>query len=276
MPRLPRIDPWQSSRQPGRGKTWAVAVAIGVIFLAGLWLWLLGQKSAVSTDPVTLCRTDHPPSEIVVFLLDLSDEFTEAQRIDVLNRVRRIQSGVGKFGLVQTYAVTGTVGIGTALFEMCNPGSGSDLNTLYQNPGLAKKKWEKFSTDLDAHLRTLMSSRGAAASPIMEAVQASALRTFNQPQFADVPKRLVVVSDLLQYVPGRVNQYEVLLPFDQFAGMSYFSEVRADLEDIEVTLLYLVRPRSPQPWPAHRLFWEAYFRAQGAEVDRIEPIFGGR
>ena len=42
-----------------------------------------------------------------------------------------------------------------------------------------------------------------------------------------------------------------------------------------MTLLYLVRTGSLQPWPKHREFWQDYLMAQGAVVDQVEPVFGG-
>jgi hypothetical protein len=121
-----------------------------------------------------------------------------------------------------------------------------------------------------------MAASEAPESPIMEAIQATALRTFNLLKHQSLRKRLFVVSDLLQHVPGRLNHYVSIPDFDAFRKAPYFAEVQADLQSVEVTLLYLVRPTAPQPWPAHRRFWEQYFQVQGATVDRLEPVFGGQ
>jgi hypothetical protein len=75
-------------------------------------------------------------------------------------------------------------------------------------------------------------------------------------------------------VPGKLSHYEGIMPFEQFRYLPYFAEVRADLRDVSVSVLYLVRPRSPQKWPDHYRFWEQYFLAQGSAVESIEPIYG--
>ncbi len=262
---------------PERGRMAAVGLAILVIGTVGVWLWVLGRQNFVPTDPNTLCPIDRAPSEVLVLLLDMSDEFTEPQRLKISNDLSRLQSDVQRFGLIDVYAIDGAgERVLRPVLQLCNPGNGEDLNRLYQNPDLAKKRWDDFSQRLNSELGRLMAGSGSPTSPIMEAIQATALRTFNMPGYQDLQKRLVVVSDLLQHVPGRLSHYESIPAFDTFKNTPYFTEVRADLTGVNVTVLYLVRTRAPQPWPAHRLFWEQYSQAQGATIDRIEPVFGDK
>jgi hypothetical protein len=269
------LRPRESS--PELGRMVAVGLAILAVITVGVWLWKKGEQSRFATDPNTLCPIDRAPSEVLVLLLDMSDEFSEPQRLKITNDLSMLQSGIQRFGLIDVYAIDGAGGrVIRPVLQLCNPGKGDDLNALYQNPGLAKKRWEEFSERLNSELARLMSASGAPTSPIMEAIQATALRTFNLPRNKGLQKRLFVVSDLLQHVPGRLSHYESIPAFDTFKKTPYFTEIRADLTEVNVTILYLVRTRAPQPWPAHRLFWEQYFQAQGATVDRIEPIFGGK
>jgi hypothetical protein len=53
---------------------------------------------------------------------------------------------------------------------------------------------------------------------IFEAVQATALRTFGRPEYDGWTKRLVIVSDLLQNLPGRLNMYQRVPSFGGSAG----------------------------------------------------------
>ena len=121
-----------------------------------------------------------------------------------------------------------------------------------------------------------MKTPESETSAIFEAVQATALRTFNRAEYDGVTKRLILVSDLMQNVPGKLSQYQGIVPFDEFRKSPYFGAVRADLKGVAVTVLYLVRPGSPQKWPEHPKFWEQYFSTQGAVVDRIQPIYGAK
>jgi len=251
-----------------------ILVSLLAVFLV---FYIKGQEEVVHTDPITLCPTDRPPSEVVVLLLDMSDVFSEPQRLKIRNEFDRLKGSMSRFSLIEAYVVDRLEQrVTKPVVHLCNPGTGSDLNRIYQNPDLARKKWDGFVRQLDAELQRLMDTPESPTSAIFEAVQASALRTFNRPDYDGLPKRLVIVSDLLQNVPGKLSQYEGIVPFQQFQHSAYFSEIRADLTGVAVTLLYLVRPRAPQKWPDHYLFWEEYFRAQGATVERLEPVHGAQ
>jgi hypothetical protein len=113
-------------------------------------------------------------------------------------------------------------------------------------------------------------------SPIFEAIQATALRTFGKPDYDGLTKRLVIVSDLLQNVPGELSMYDGVPSFAAFEKISYYSRVRSDLNGVSVLLYYLARPTVKQQDSNHLAFWRDYFQAQGAEVESVEKIFGDR
>lgn len=261
-----------------QASVWTVvglATALVLLLAIGIWLYFKGRSELVRADPETLCPTDGVPAEIVVLLLDMSDEFSERQRLMIHNELSRLLRGVRRFGLVQAYAVDRVEGhVPEPAIHLCNPGTGEELSRLYQNPNLARRRWEDFMVRLDAELQRLMELPASAKSAIFEAVQATALRTFNRPVYDGVPKRLVIVSDLLQNVPGKLSMYQGIPRFEDFKESEYFSEVRTALDGVSVTLLYLVRPYARQPWPRHIQFFEEYFRVQGATIDRVEPIYG--
>lgn len=268
-------------RRPRRGGTgWKIAglaLVLTSLLALGVFVYVKGQQALVRTDVATLCRIDDPPSEVTVLLLDMSEEFTEAQRLKVENEIDRIKASMARFGLIEAYVVDRLEQrVTKPVFQLCNPGTGADLNRLYQNPELARNKWDAFSRLLNQEVQRLMRMAPSPTSAIFEAVQATALRTFNRSTYAGVPKRLVIVSDLLQHVPGKLSQYQGTPSFREFQRTPYFAEVRADLSGIAVTVLYLVRPHAPQQWPEHYQFWEQYFLAQGATVDRLDPVYGAQ
>jgi hypothetical protein len=254
-----------------------LVVAILVLGGGGLYLWWRARTNYTEMDKETLCSVNAPPREIVSLILDVSDEFSESQQLAVINALTALQQTVPQFGRVDVYSVGRSPSqVIKPVLSICNPGDGATANELYENPQQVRKRWLEFSGRLRNEIVTLTASSGAPISPIMEAVQAAALRTFNDVNVAKVPRRLVVVSDLLQHVPGKFSQYDSVATFAEFKSSPYFSQVRADLSNVGVILLYLVRNGAPQKWPNHRVFWEEYFAAQGAHVDRLEPIFGDR
>src|SRR6266446_3289652 len=159
------------------------------LILAGLMgaavaLYVKAQGELVRIDPKTLCRTDRPPAEVVVLLLDMSDEVSDPQRLKIRNEFDRLKASIVRFGLIEAYVVDRLEQrVTTPEVHLCNPGSGADLNKLYQNPDLARKKWEGFVKQLDEELVRLMKTPPSQTSAIFEAVQATALRTFNQQRY---------------------------------------------------------------------------------------------
>ena len=213
-----------------------IAVVAAIVVVGGLMIGFdkLSRDSRVPTAADTLCRVEQPPTEVLVLLLDMSDKFTEAQRLKVEHALNRLQSEVPRFGLIEVYAVDGSVDtLIRPVLSLCNPGRGDELNRLYQNPDLARKKWEGFTRSLTTETMRLLSTTGASSSPIMEAIQATGLRTFNQPRYEGLQKRLVVVSDLLQHVPGRMSHYRNIPSFDEFKQTPYFTEVRGGLASLK-------------------------------------------
>ncbi len=252
------------------------AAAVLVILIVGYsMLFLKGQANLVKTDPDTLCPINHPLSEIVVVLLDMSDEFSEPQKLRIQNDIEQIKNGLGQYGLIEVYAVDRLEKrVTEPVVHLCNPGTGAEMSRIYENPDLARMKWEGFVKKLYLELDRLMSRPPSQTSAIFEAVQATALRTFNRPEYDGLPKRLLIVSDFLQNVPGKMSHYEGIPTFEEFKKSAYFSDIRADLTGVDVTLLYLVRPKTPQKWPEHRNFWERYFLYQNASVELIDPVYG--
>jgi hypothetical protein len=248
-----------------------------ILIGGGAALALKSSSAAVPIDSTSLCPSKQPPSEIAVLLLDVSDRFSEPQRLQLQNQLARFRDSIPRFGLIEMYTVDRlSRRVTEPVVHLCNPGTGDDLNKLYQNPELARKKWKGFTSKLDADLDRQIAMPPMKTSPIFEAIQATALRTFGRPEYDGLPKRLVIVSDLLQNVPGSLTMYEGVPSFESFAKTPYYSRVRSDLSGVSVLLYYLARPSVKQQDQNHLAFWRDYLQAQGAEVEGVEKIFGDR
>jgi hypothetical protein len=254
----------------------AGAVAL-ILIVGGATLALKGRAGTVPTDPATLCPTKRPPSQIAVLLLDVSSRYSEPQRLQIQNELSRLRDSIPRLALVEVYTVD-KLGrrVTTPIDHLCNPGTGAELNQIYQNPHLARKKWEGFATKLRADIDGEIKSRPHATSPIFEAIQSTALRTFGRPEYDKLPKHLVIVSDLLQHVPGGLSMYKDVPPFDKFKNTDYFARVRSNLKDVSVLVYYLVRPGVKEQDPKHLEFWGQYFRFQGAEMEPVKKVFGDK
>jgi hypothetical protein len=266
----------------GDGPSWwrVTGAALALIALVGLgvWAWLISRKSRVLADETTLCPTDRPVTEVDVMLLDLSDKLTDIQRLQITNELERVREKLPRFALLEAYAVQGTAkDIARPLIHLCNPGRGRDMSPIYQNPTLAEQRWKTaFSERLTSELSTLTDQPENATSPIYEAIQAIAVRTFAKADYDEIPKRLIVFSDLLQNVPGKQSQYRSLPQFAEFKTTPYYASIRANLDHVQVDVYYLSRPNSTAQGVEHIRFWEQYFAAQGASLRTVERIFGDR
>jgi hypothetical protein len=266
-----------TSHDLGLGSILAVAGLLVALVSGGTYLYFKSQSSFIETDPETLCPRSGGPSSVTGILLDISDSLADPQRLELENELNRLRHGIPRFGLIELYSV-GNAGqpLQRSLLRMCNPGDGHDLNRLYQNPELARRKWSDFDSKVSAALQRELSSSSNSTSPIFEAIQAMAVRSFGQPDYDNVPKRLVIVSDLLQNVPGELNMYDGVPSFDSFKSSPYFRRVASDLRGVRVSVYYLARANTTTQSRAHVEFWNSYLLAQGAVVDTLTKVYGAR
>jgi hypothetical protein len=256
-----------------------VVVAIASLLAGGGWLYYKSSELRVATDAETLCRSDGVLPEATVVLLDLSSTLSAVQRLDVKNELTRLRDTVPRFGRIDVFAVDDRAArLVEPVLRLCNPGRGDDMNELYQNPQLARQRWERdFARTVDDTIDKLLATPEAATSPIFEAIQSVALQTFDDPKLDHVEsRRLVLVSDLMQNVPGHLRMYDGIPPFEQFKSTPYWLDVKAELDDVDVTVLYLQRPNSQRFWTSQVEFWSRYFEAQGARIERLLPLSGAQ
>lgn len=255
----------------------AAVTALLALVSLGTGAYFLSRASHVAIAAETLCPLAEPPTEVVAVLLDMSDRLSEVQLLTVRNHLNRILYGeLPRFAFVEVYTVQDRPGaVAEPVIGLCNPGKGEDLSRVYQNPELARQRWERdFADALRAKLDELLAAPDSASSPIYEAIQAVAVRLFGTPAYDGVAKRLIIVSDLLQNVPGKDSHYRAVREFDEFRSSAYFSQVRADLDDVRVHLYYMNRSDQSVQGAEHIRFWDDYFSAQGAAVMTVERIFG--
>lgn len=256
----------------------AGAAALALVLIAGgTVLALKGRSAAVPTDATTLCPIKRQPSQIMVILVDVSSRFSEPQRLQIQNQLARLRDSIPRFGLVQVYTVDGVRRrLTEPVNHLCNPGTGAELNQMYQNPQLARKRWEGFADKLQSDIDRQIASPPHATSPIFESIQATALRTFGNPEYDGLAKRLVIISDLLHHMPRGLSMYAGVPSFDSFKNTDYFARVRSDLRGVTILVYYLVRPNvKEQDWK-HIAFWNDYFQFAGAKMEPMEKVFGDK
>jgi hypothetical protein len=254
-----------------------IAIAIVVVVLAGLGgvFWFVQGRAAqlASLDPETLCPKSGPTSQFAV-LIDRTDALTEIQGEALRRQITAWAAAIPKHGSFKVYEV----GYGGALLlpvvAVCNPGDGSDQSAIDSNPKMWRARYEeKFQAPISAMLTRMRLDEEAKVSPILEGVQAIAVKDFG-PDAPQGPKTLIIVSDLLQNQQG-FSLYQGVPAGDAFWATPYAASVRSNLTGIhtEIHLLHRIKAAAKQT-DALGKFWIDWLERQGAQVDAFKSVPG--
>ena len=123
--------------------------------------------------------------------------------------------------------------------------------------------------------RELLDRGRADVSPLMENVQAISVTLFARRAHAEAPKRLIVVSDLMQH-SEHLSLYRGRLDYDAFDSSVGADALRTNLRDVEVEVLFVQRREHDRFDDARGLieFWERWLEAQGGRLERASRIDG--
>jgi len=254
-----------------------IAVAIVVIVLVGLGgiFWFVQGRAAqlAALDPETLCPKSGPTSQFAV-LIDRTDALTEIQGEALRRQITAWAAAIPKHGSFKVYEV----GYGGALLQpvvaVCNPGDGSDQSAIDSNPKMWRARYEeKFQAPVAAMLERMRLDDEAKTSPILEGVQAIAVKDFG-PDAPQGPKTLVIVSDLLQNRQG-FSLYQSVPTLDVFWTTPYGASVRSNLSGIHAEIFLLRRAKAAtKQTDALGKFWIDWLERQGAQVDAFKSVPG--
>ncbi|OWJ64022.1 hypothetical protein [Inquilinus limosus] len=264
-----------ASESGGLWKAGLIAAAACLLFAGGAWLYIEAAKANPKIDPVTLCPSGGPAG-VAAVLIDTTDTLSPVQRLDVLNKLRGLREELPRGWLVAIYPVRPVPEQPPrASLSLCNPGRGEGLSQLTSNPALVEKRWrEAFDTPLQDLLGSLVAAGQGDASPIMETVQSVAVAEFGDPDKKPLPKRLVLVSDMLQHSRS-FSQYNGTKTFGDFTKTDAYRALKSDLRGVDVEILYVSRANQERRQTAdHIAFWTDFFTDDGASIERIVRIFG--
>lgn len=247
-----------------------------VVLLAGAVAFFYIQTIANhrNLNEETLCPAQ--PESLTVLLVDVTDPLNLPQRQDFLNQLDRLTDQIPRYGEL-TIAKVDPVSdrLLEPIITRCNPGSARDENDVSGNPQkLDQMRKERFVEPIRGVYQKLLDASAADRSPILESIQSVNLTEFQRPQTGDVPKRLIVASDLLQNTTA-ISFYKSLPDPYEFTATQQFNRVRTDLRGIEVELWMLQRDDSNQTQPrALPNLWEQLIGKQGGRLTRVYNVSG--
>ena len=236
----------------------ALTIAAGVVY----------AYTALRPEPLaadTGCPLSGPTS-VTVVLVDDSDVIAPRQQAFLRNQLEEIKAGIPAGGALRVFSMGAASGdLLQPVATVCNPGRPEDASGLTSSvKRVARTYREVFDEPLQKLFDGLLATGTTKHSRIFEAIQSVGITTFSDPQFKDRPRRLVIVSDLLHYSP-EFSHYSAPGDFDAFSGMPYYRQVRTNLRDVEVSVLYLRREtKAGIQGPRHLSFWRDMLLDEGA------------
>lgn len=268
----------------GRRSAWN-GPAVGGVALGVLAILLIGAMFAFRPQPVvrhpeTLCP-DAGPSRITAVFVDTTDRVGPNSRDDILMHLDNVVADSVTDEMLVAYESasidrTPDAGPSQALLTVCNPGDPEEASEWTQNPRLIRQRLEeRFRIPLDRLFRQLLTRDQMPTSPLMENIQSISVRVFSRREYRDIPKRLVLVSDLMQN-SEHLSLFRHSVDYDAFAGTSGARALTANLRDVRVEILFVERGDHGRIGDTLRLieFWERWIDAQGGRLEQVRRIQG--
>ncbi len=248
-----------------------------VVVTAGIagGVWFLNNKAQAkpSLDKVTLCPLDGP-KQITAVLLDVTDPISDVTAIDLRNQFQEVVSSVPAGGLIQVYTLTENASQLSQTFSGCNPGDKSTVDDWTGNKRLVQERWEKgFQKPLQEIAERVNQGVTGKQSPIMAGIQRINVEAFGSPQYKDVPKQLIVASDLIEHTPV-FSMYSTGVDYPKFQKSGAADQFRTDFDGTSVRLLEFQRPGMKFDSLQLAEFWTKWIMANDGKLDRFTRLEG--
>ena len=240
-------------------------------------MWYL-RPEPVPRDPETLCPVAGP-RRITAILVDTTDRVGAISREDILRRLDELVSSSEPDEMMVAYETSPLAGDESLLpprLRVCNPGNPDEANPLIANPELIRQRLEEhFRAPLNDLFRTLLNHDPAPSSPLMENIQAISVTRLARRLYAEIPKRLVLISDLMQH-SEHLSVYGQLPDYDIFNRTPGADALRTNLQDVRVEVFFVQRREHERFDGTLRLieFWERWIDGQQGQLARVEKIDG--
>jgi len=250
-----------------------VICAVCLAAFVGFGYWKLTAKSPPELVAKTLCPVAGATS-VTVVLIDSSDSIPEIGRRELEIYLTDIADDVPEYGLLELRLLNPEQHGGRTVFSRCNPGDGSNLSSLTANPDYARQRWaEGFREPLRIALESGLAPTGSATSPILATIQAIAVERFNGKATRDIPKQLIVVSDMIEHGPA-YSQYQPDLSYERFTRSPAHLRFQTSLGNAGVTIRYIDRPAAGIDTIGHIAFWTTWIHDNNGDLKSVERVQG--
>lgn len=264
-------------RMKRRRGIWLVCATLAVVLgLIGFYIW--AEYNSPRLDKNTLCPTNprHKVPEQRAILIDASDVYSKLLQDDIHQKLNEIYAKVPKYTRISVYTIHADTKLEGAKPDimLCNPGDGSDLSGIVDNPTLVRAKWGKnFKQRLNEIIKVTFEKPTASQSPIMEQVLRISVLGFDKQ--VDAPRKLYIFSDMLQNTDSWSHYWRNGTSWEDFKKSDSFVEYIGNFREIDVHLRVITRKRAKGVQNRRLMdFWENYFAEHGGRVRSIHRLTG--
>ena len=253
------------------GGTLLLLVSGSVASAIGYFYYQASNREAI--DPKTNCPVNGP-KEIKALLIDTTDPITEKTLIDARNKFKAEASSTIQHGLIEIYGLTEQAGKLELMFSGCNPGDKNTVDDWTGNKRLQQRKWdEAFGKPLEEIEGKIDQGQGGNQSPIMAGIQNIKLRAFDQYKDLDVPKELIVMSDMIEHTP-LYSQYKLGLEYETYRKSPAYRDFRTNLEGVDFSVWYIDRGIERFSGLEHMEFWANWVSDNNGNWSRAIKLEG--
>jgi hypothetical protein len=234
-------------------------ICMALIAFGALVYFYVTAPKQPNLDLASLCPVNGPQG-IMVTLVDTTDDLPEPAQREVSGILDDMISNLPSHYRLDIRVLDIAASHSMSLFSKCNPGNGAGLSEWTANPTIARKRWiEAFQKPARDAIKHSLVSAKAANSPIMAAIQDIALDQFSSPAVKDVPKSLIVISDMLEFTRD-YNQYPSAgdLSYERYRRSPAYQKFRTDLHGARVTIKYVHRTAAKIDTVRHVDFWRQW------------------
>ncbi|MDE2924221.1 MAG: hypothetical protein OYL92_02785 [Acidobacteriota bacterium] len=254
-----------------------VAVPLVAVALALFVRFVVFAPDLPERNPDTGCP-ETGPSALTAIMIDATDRIGAISRADVLARLEEYVAASREDEMVIGFEAR-PVGeeVDEPLLTVCHPGDPEKASEWTQNPRLIRRRLEeRFRQPLEALFRDLLGRQEAPTSPLMESVQSVAVSYLGREEYVDIPKRLILVSDLMQHSEYLSFFRQPGVDYDTFARSHGADALSTDLRGTTVDVLFVQRDAHGRLPSTRGLaeFWGRWIEDQGGVVGPVSSVDG--
>lgn len=268
----------------GTSKSNTVGIVLGVALIlisasafSGLTYLYVTRAKAPQRDASSLCPMEGARG-VTVILVDTSDDLPRTTKDEALVVIRDVISELPEYHRLDIRVLEISGMKSRSIFSRCNPGDGFGLSEWTANPKLAKERWIKsFEGPAITAIESSLAEAKANNSPIMAAIQDIAIHDFTGAALANAPKRLVIISDMIESTT-EYSQYAGRgdLSYERFQHSPAYLKFRTDLRGANLDLWYVTRANVKLDSIGHANFWKRWASDNGSGTFHVVRMQGAQ